>query len=192
MNAAAIGIAVFAAVLTAELLGDKLLFTIASLGARYRPAAIFGGLVPAQMTKMAAAVLAGDFIARLPATVVTLVSVLTFALTAVVIWRARPDDSGPAGGIARGESRHGAALAFSTVLLTEWGDAGQLAAIAMAAQYREPWIVWAAATAALTTKGLIALSLGGALQSRVPAPVLRVSGTSVCVLMAVLSALAVD
>lgn len=192
MSAAAIAVAVFGAVLTAELLGDKTLFTIASLAARYRPAAIFSGLVPAQMAKMAVAVLAGGFVARLPVRIVTVVSVLTFALTAVALWRMRSGSDGvPAGEHRVGGTWRGVALAFSAVFFTEWGDPGQLAAATMVARYGAPWVVWGAATGALVMKGLLALTLGRRLRHYIPRKALRMSAAGVCAVLAVLAALAI-
>jgi putative Ca2+/H+ antiporter (TMEM165/GDT1 family) len=183
--------ATFIAVLTAELVGDKMVFTIASLASRYRPLVVLAGLMPAQMMKMGAAVLAGGFIARLPPTMVAVISALTFGLTAVVLYRRRaPDetlDPGATAGNASGA--RGMALAFSAVFFTEWGDPGQLAAAALAAHYGTRWIVWCAATAALFTKGLLAVTLGRGLRRHFPQATMRLTAAAICALMAVLSAL---
>jgi putative Ca2+/H+ antiporter (TMEM165/GDT1 family) len=183
----------FIAVLTAELVGDKMVFTIASLTSRYRPLVVLAGLMPAQMMKMGVAVLAGGFIGRLPATVVAVASALTFGLTAVVLFRTRApneiDDPRTQAGNAGGA--RGVALAFSAVFFTEWGDPGQLAAAALAAHYGTRWIVWCAATAALFTKGLLAVTLGRGLRRHFPQAAMRLSAAAVCALMAVLSAFAI-
>jgi len=192
VSLAAVVVAVFAAVLTAELLGDKIFLAIASLSAQYRPSAILGGLLPAQMAKMAVAVLAGGFVARLPVTLVTMASVLTFALTAVALWRKRcGGGDAPTRKDGVGSSWRGVALGFGAVFFTEWADPGQLAAAAMVARYGRPWVVWGAATGALAMKGLLALTLGRGLRRYIPHTALRISAAGVCAVLAVLAALAI-
>ncbi len=178
----------YIAVLTAELIGDKMVFTVASLSARYRPAVVLAGLLPAQMLKMGAAVLAGDVIRRLPPLVVAAVSVCTFAATAAYLWP-REGAAPPAPAAApEPDGRRGVLLAFSAVFLAEWGDVGQLTAAALTARFHLPLVVWCAATAAMVTKSVLAVWLGFGLRRYVPRRKARVAAAVVCMVMAVLSA----
>lgn len=49
------------------------------------------------------------------------------------------------------------------------------------------WTVWWAATAALSTKALLALVLGRGLRRHLPRPVVRVGAAAVCLTLAVLA-----
>lgn len=189
MDPLVIAVSAYVAVLTAELIGDKMVFTAASLSARYRPSLVLAGLVPAQMLKMGAAVLAGDVIRHLPPLAVAVVSVCTFAATAAYLWP-KADAAPPAAAAPpRSDGRRGVMLAFSAVFLAEWGDVGQLTAAALTARFHQPLVVWGAATAALVTKSVLAVSLGIGLRRYVPRRAARVAAAVVCVAMALLSAM---
>jgi len=189
VNPLVVAASAYVAVLTAELIGDKMAFTAASLSARYRPTLVLTGLVPAQMLKMGAAVLAGDVVRHLPPLVVAAVSVCTFAATAAYLWPKA--DSAPPRTAAAPEvdGRRGVLLAFSAVFFAEWGDVGQLTAAALTARFHLPLLVWCAATAALVTKSVLAVWLGFGLRRYVSRRAARVAAAVTCVAMAVLSAL---
>jgi putative Ca2+/H+ antiporter (TMEM165/GDT1 family) len=152
--------------------------------------AVLCGLVPAFMGKTLAAVLLGHVVAQLPHAVVTWVTVFTFLLSAVMIWREHPAELAlvPAGG----EWRRAAPMAFAAVFFTEWADAGQLVTAGLAARYPSPLIVWSAATLALTTKGVLALSIGVGLRRVVPETFMRYGAITVCLAMAIISASGID
>ena len=65
-------LATYGTVLLSELLGDKSIYTISSLGMRFRPLYVFCGFTAAFMVKMSVAVLLGQMIAELPRSVVSL------------------------------------------------------------------------------------------------------------------------
>ena len=165
-----------------------MIFGVASLTSRYPAKAVFTGLVPAQMLKMAAAVLFGAWLMSLPRSIIVGVSALTFAAAALALWRR--DAHAPATETAADPPRstwHGAVLGFSTVFFTEWGDVGQIATAALVTRYGSPWIVWIAATAALVTKGALAATLGRGLTRYLPRKSLRVGATALCVVLAIVS-----
>jgi putative Ca2+/H+ antiporter (TMEM165/GDT1 family) len=60
-------------------------------------------------------------------------------------------------------------------------------AAALSARFHAPVVVWAAASAALLTKGALALALGVGLRRYLPRHVLRYAAVVVCVGMAVLA-----
>jgi putative Ca2+/H+ antiporter (TMEM165/GDT1 family) len=186
LNAAPLLALTYTTVLTAELLGDKMIFGVASLIARYPTRAVFAGLVPAQMLKMAAAVLFGAWLMSLPRSIVIALSAITFAAAALALWRRDGHESATETAEHSPRSMwHGALLGFSTVFFTEWGDVGQIATAALVTRYGSPWIVWSAATAALVTKGALAATLGRGLTRYVPTKSLRVGATALCVVLAI-------
>lgn len=182
--------AVYGAVFAAELVGDRSLFAISALGARFGMGAVLCGLVPAFMGKALAAVLLGHVVAQLPHALVTWVTVFTFLVSAVLIWRERP--AAPALLPSGGEWRRVAPMAFAAVFFTEWADAGQLVTAGLAARYPSPLIVWSAATLALTTKGVLALSVGVGLRRVVPETFMRYGAVAVCLGMGIISAYGID
>lgn len=182
----AILIAAYTTVLVTEMVGDKTLYTVSALASRYRAPAIFAGLAPAFMGKMLAAVLLGGLISRLPATLLTAVTAISFVVAAAAIWRAHPERE-PALDVSDGRWTRGAAIAFSSTFFTEWGDVGMVTAATLAARFHAPAVVWLAATAALLTKGALALLLGVGFRRYLPRHVLRYAAVAVCLVMAVIT-----
>jgi putative Ca2+/H+ antiporter (TMEM165/GDT1 family) len=147
----------YTAVLLAEMLGDKLAYTAGVLATRYRLTPILTGMAAAFAVKMGAAVWLGSIIASLPPVVVAAASVAGFAGVVLALWWRPPaaeelPSTQPAAKIG--------GLTFTAVVLSEWGDPGQVAAAAMAAKFDAPVAVWLAAVAAMMTKSAVLASLG--------------------------------
>jgi putative Ca2+/H+ antiporter (TMEM165/GDT1 family) len=181
----------FAAVFVSELVGDRTMFAVGALAARWRPLPVFLGTLPAFAAKAGAAVLFGRTIARLPGWLVATVSALTFAGAAIAAWRDRAPDPAPEPP-SPAVWRRGALGGFLAVFLTEWADVGQLTTAALAARFGLPTVVWVGAVLALATKSLLAATLGLGLRRYVARPTLRLGATALCVVLAVLAALRVD
>jgi putative Ca2+/H+ antiporter (TMEM165/GDT1 family) len=181
-------LATYGTIFVSELLGDKSIYTISSLGMRFRPLYVFCGFTSAFMIKMSGAVLLGQVIAELPRSVVSLTSAATFFLTALVIWFKRSNERSIRHEHENYFSR-AALITFAAILFSEWGDIGQITAATLTARYRLPLIVWLGATLALVTKGLLALALGRSLRKCIPLHVLRPVAVSLCVTMGVISAI---
>ncbi|MCA1592624.1 MAG: TMEM165/GDT1 family protein [Acidobacteria bacterium] len=182
-------LATYATVFLSELLGDKSIYTISSLAMRFRPLYVFSGFTVAFMAKMLIAVLLGQVIAELPASLVTITSAVTFFVAALVIWFKRKDD----GSVRREHDEHfsrAALITFAAIFFSEWGDIGQITAATLTARYQMPLLVWLAATSALITKGLLAMTLGRGLRRRVPQRILRPVSASLCLIMGVVSVIA--
>lgn len=180
-------LAAYGTVFLAELLGDKTIYTISSLTMRYRPLYVFFGVAAAFMMKMLVAVLLGQVIAELPTSLVAGVSTATFFVTALVIWFKRKDDEAD----RREEGGYfskAALVSFAAIFFSEWGDVGQVTAATLTARYQMPLVVWLGATLALITKGLLAMTLGRGLRKRIPHRVLRPLSVSLCLIMAIISA----
>jgi len=178
--------AVYVTVLAAELLGDKSIYTIGTLAARFRLRFVVIGVAAAFAAKMGVAVLAGEALAQLPRGLIAAASSLTFFATAFFLWHKRPDDEETPSDAAL---PHAGAVSFGAIFLTEWADAGQIAAAAMTARFGRPLLVWTAATAAMMTKGLLAMLLAVPLRRHLPRTTLRYVALTVCVVMGILAAL---
>jgi putative Ca2+/H+ antiporter (TMEM165/GDT1 family) len=185
MNAAAIATTVFAAVLLAELAGDRSLYAIASLSARFGIRAVLIGAAPAYALKTAAAVLAANALSRLPHPLIAAVSCATCLLAAWTVWR-REKERADAGAAAR--LSRPSLVAFASVAFTEWGDPGQLATALMAVRFHAAFIVWSSATAALLTKSMAATVVGLTARRYLELRWLRVAAVAVCIVSAAFSA----
>jgi Ca2+/H+ antiporter, TMEM165/GDT1 family len=185
-------VTLYLAVLLAELLGDKTLYTVGTLATEYPLASVLGGAGVAVAAKMAVAVLLGNVVACLPALVVSIVSAASFLVMAVTLWRAKPESKGAESSPKSGSWARGTSAAFLAIFLTEWADFGQIATAALVAEYGHPLLVWVAASLAMLTKVVVAAVFGMGFRRWVPRCVLRPVTTAVCVLMAVLAALRVE
>ena len=150
--------ATYIAVLGAEVVGDKLLYTIGVLAGRYSRLSIVAGTTAAFMFKMGAAVAVGAAITRLPRSIVLATTGASFLWIAWNVWRQHASET------ADPEARSALLLSFSAVVFSEWGDLGQLTAAAMAARFVQPLVVWIAAVLAMMTKSVLAMTVGARLR----------------------------
>jgi putative Ca2+/H+ antiporter (TMEM165/GDT1 family) len=158
---------VYTAVFLTEIVGDRSLYTIGGLVTRFGPAQVMGGISAAFGLKMLLAVALGETLALLPAGVIRALAIASLVGAAAMIWReSRERGAGEAPAPACGT--HPVLVAFAAVFFIEWADPGQLAAAMLSARYHAPAVVWAAATAALVTKGALAMTLGVAVRRWVP------------------------
>lgn len=178
----------FGTVFIAELIGDKNIYTIGSLSMRFRPLYVFIGFTLAFMLKMLAAVLLGQLIAELPTIIVAFVSAFTFFVTALVIWFKKRDET-LAPHDYDGYFSKAVLISFAAIFFSEWADIGQITAATLTQQSRMPVIVWFGATAALITKGLLAMTLGRGLRRHVPQHIIRPLSASLCLILAIVSAI---
>lgn len=168
----------FGAVFIAEIAGDKTLYSVGALGARYRAAYVLAGVAPACAAKMLVAVLLAQALRELATPTLSWISAGTFVLSALIVFRDREHhtkDDRPVGGIAS---------AFMAIFFTEWGDPGQLAAAAWAARTAAPSAVWAGATSAMLLKAVGALWLGARLARTVPQRTVRLVAVGTLLSMA--------
>ena len=78
----------YIAVLAAEVVGDKFLYTTGILATRYRATPMIAGIALAFMVKMGAAVLVGDALARLPRPLLAVVAAAGVVIVAARFWHA--------------------------------------------------------------------------------------------------------
>jgi putative Ca2+/H+ antiporter (TMEM165/GDT1 family) len=172
----------YTTVLLAELVGDKSVYTVAALGLRFRPSPVLIGITLAFMGKMLAAVLFGKVILHALGHWTDVLSALGFFACALFIWFKEPQVA------LRNEVRergwlHAAAISFSSLFFTEWGDTGQIAAAALAAHTHALVWVWFGGTLALLTKGSLAMTVGVRLSMVVPERFIRtIASASYCLL----------
>lgn len=184
-------LAVYAAVLTAELVGDKTLYTLGPLSSRYGCSPVLAGATVACMAKMAAAVLLGDLLGRLPTWIIATSSAVTFFWMALLLYRRKPGTE-----IARDPGGrhwwHGALIGFGSSFFSEWADVGQITAAVLAARLKLPLLVWTGATLAVVTKSVASATVGLGLRRWVPDGALRVLSVCVYLVMGTLAILRVD
>ena len=169
-------LAAYLTVFTAELIGDKLLYTLSALAMRYRSVPVLCGAGLAFSGKMLAAVMLGGLIAQLPVKVVAPLSAITFFTMALALSFKRTSRE-PVERDTEHWSR-AAVVSFSVVFFSEWGDMGQIAAATLSARFEAPLTVLSAATLAMVTKAALAVTMGKGLAERVPEGILRYSGVS--------------
>ena len=78
-------------VLIVELVGDKSIYTVASLALRFRLGLVFSAMAVAFGGKMLAAVLLGKVIVQVPAHWATILSAVVFFSAAIFIWFKKPE-----------------------------------------------------------------------------------------------------
>ncbi|HEV8241149.1 MAG TPA: TMEM165/GDT1 family protein [Thermoanaerobaculia bacterium] len=181
-----IATASFLTVFVAELVGDKSLYAISSLASRHDGRVVLAGVATAFMGKMGIAVALGHQLARIPPPAVALASACGFLGSGALLWRR---ESRTAETLSTGGWHRAGAVSFASLFLTEWGDAGQLAAAALAVQVASPLAVWLGATVALCAKAALAVGVGVRARSLLPVGALRIVAAACCCLLATLSLL---
>jgi putative Ca2+/H+ antiporter (TMEM165/GDT1 family) len=184
---ASVALTAFATVLTAEMVGDRSLCGIGALAARLNVVPLLVGMGVAFMAKALAAVLLGAWVGHVAGATVSLISAASFLVSAALLrWREEADGDGEPARLRATDARwlSAAPVAFSSVFFTEWADVGQLTTAALTARYHAPLAVWIGASAALATKGALAVTLGVGLRRVLPATQLRRAGIALCLIMA--------
>jgi len=179
----------FGAVFIAEIVGDKLLYTTGILSARYRTVPVMIGVLAAFMLKMAAAVLAGEWIRNLAPAVVAALTAVSFIGLAIALWF-KPIEKHEEKREETAASK-AAMVSFATVFFSEWGDVGQITAATMAARFSAPVLVWAGAVVAMSTKGFLAASAGAGIRrwivERISPQIIRYAGVAVMLILCIAS-----
>ena len=180
--------ATFGAVFLAEIVGDKLLYTTGVLASRYRTLPIMIGMGAAFMAKMGVAVLIGEAISRLPRLLVAAITAASFIGVAFTLWR---KDDQYRQERDKHEAHKAAMISFAAIVLSEWGDVGQVTTAAMAAKHHFGFVVWLGAVSAMITKGSLAAFLGAGIRrwihNRVSPAVVRYVGVSLLLVLGSLS-----
>ena len=187
-NVLGLGVTVFTVIFLLEL-PDKTALAALLLATRHRPLPIFLGTAAAFVIQSAVAVAAGSIFALLPREPVRIGAGILFLVMAALLVRQnlKKTEVQEEREVEREEQRHRRPFvtAFIVVFVAEWGDLTQLATAALQARYREPVVVFVAATLALWTVSAIAVGLGNRLGAWIPERPLQFAAAGVMVLVAI-------
>src|SRR3984957_2820116 len=139
---------VFGVVFVAEL-PDKTALAALVLATKHRPIPVLLGAAAALAIQSLVAVAAGSLVSLLPSRPVHIVSGVVFLVSAVLMWRKEEDVPGSEDSRAPTGFWRSTWLVFGVVFIAEWGDLTQVATATLAARYRQPLLVFSAATLAL-------------------------------------------
>jgi putative Ca2+/H+ antiporter (TMEM165/GDT1 family) len=183
-----LGVTVFTVIFLLEL-PDKTALAALLLATRHRPLPIFLGTAAAFVIQSAVAVVAGSLFGLLPREPVRIGAGILFLVMAALLVRQnlKKTEVEEEREVEREEQRHRRPFvtAFIVVFVAEWGDLTQLATAALQARYREPVVVFVAATLALWAVSAIAVGLGNRLGAWIPERPLQFAAAAVMVLVAV-------
>jgi putative Ca2+/H+ antiporter (TMEM165/GDT1 family) len=176
----------FWTVSVAELVGDKSIYTVASLSLRFRTRRMLVGMFLAFGGKMLVAVVIGQALVQIPSHWTAILSTVIFFTSALLIWFKKPK---PLPDQTSKETSWSRAMLvpFAVLFLTEWCDAGQISAVALTAQFHVPLATWLGGTLAMMTKGSLAITLGLKLKDRISERRLRALATASCCILGVIS-----
>jgi putative Ca2+/H+ antiporter (TMEM165/GDT1 family) len=154
-------LSVFGVIFIAEL-PDKTALAALVLATKYRPLPVFLGAALALTVQSLVAVAAGGLLSLLPPRPVHVGAGVLFLVFAVLMWCRRRDEDEQRTAHVPAEPTFLRATAgvFGVVFLAEWGDLTQLGTATLAARYREPLIVFSAATLALWCVTAVAVVAG--------------------------------
>jgi putative Ca2+/H+ antiporter (TMEM165/GDT1 family) len=176
----------FWTVLVAELVGDKSIYTIASLALRYRARVVITAITAAFACKMLAAVLLAGLLAHLQSRWTDILSACAFFVSAFFLWFKEPEPVPKVRAVNPGWWR-AAMVCFASIFLTEWGDPSQIAVAALTVKFHSSLATWLGGTLAMTAKGSLAIALGIRLSDRLPQTMLRTLATASCCILGILA-----
>ena len=188
INVLGLGVTVFTVIFLLEL-PDKTALAALLLATRHRPLPVFLGTAAAFLVQSAVAVAAGSLLSLLPREPIRIGAGILFLIMAAILIRRnlKKTEVEEAGQVQQQERRHRRPFvtAFTVVFIAEWGDLTQLATAALQARYREPVIVFTAATVALWAVAAIAIALGNRLGAWIPERPLQFAAAGVMVVVAI-------
>jgi putative Ca2+/H+ antiporter (TMEM165/GDT1 family) len=175
----------FWTVFVAELVGDKSIYSIASLSLRFRAGVVFTGITVAFAFKMLAAVLLVRLLIRLHFWT-DFLSAVAFFFSAFFLWIREPDSIQEPNS-ANSSWWRGVMACFLTLFLTEWGDPSQIALAALSTKFHSLLGPWLGGTLGMAAKGVLAMALGVKLRDRLPLNSLRVIASASFLVLGILA-----
>jgi putative Ca2+/H+ antiporter (TMEM165/GDT1 family) len=166
--------------------GDKSIYTIASLALRYRARVVLIAITAAFACKMLAAVLLAGLLVHLQSHWTDILSAVAFFLSAFFLWFKEPEPVREERAAGPGWWR-AAVVSFASIFLTEWGDPSQIAVAALTVKFHSSLATWMGGTLAMTAKGGLAIALGIRLSDRLPQRTLRTLATASCCVLGILA-----
>ncbi len=185
----AFGAGVFGLIFLLEL-PDKTALASLLLATRHPPLPIFVGAALAFVVQSVVAVFAGSLLGLLPREPVRIAAGLFFFVLAALALRTPSEqlEAEEAQEVQRIQRRFHRPLfmAFAAVFTAEWGDLTQLATATLQARYRQPVLIFIAATLALWAATAVAVTAGNRLGRLVPERPLRYAAAGVMVIVGAL------
>lgn len=180
------GFLVSAAVVALAEIGDKTQLLAILLAGRWRkPIPIVFGILAATLLNHALAAWAGTLVAGwLTRTMLAFVLAISFA--AMALWALIPDKAETERRATRGARSVFLATAIA-FFLVEMGDKTQIATAALAANWRNVWIVAAGTTLGMLAANIPAVLLGEALLRRAPLRLVRYLSAGIFVVMGMIA-----
>ena len=175
----------FWTVFVAELVGDKSIYSIASLSLRFRASVLFTGITAAFAGKMLVAVLLAKVLVRLHFWT-DFLSAVAFFVSAFFLWIEEPEAIQTPKAASEGWWP-GLAVCFGALFFTEWGDPSQIAVAALSVKshtWLEPWL---GGTLAMAAKGALAMTVGIKIRDWFPQKMLRTVATASFLLLGILA-----
>jgi putative Ca2+/H+ antiporter (TMEM165/GDT1 family) len=188
---------VFGTIFLVEL-PDKTFIATLVLSTRFRPLLVWIGVASAFLLQTLVAVTVGGLLAQLPRTPIQVVAALMFLVGGILLIRgagkadeeeAETEEEFSHKGAATATGVKAVATSFAVLFLAEWGDLSQLFTASMVITHDQPLSVGVGAFAALATVSGMAALLGRALLTRIRLATIRRIGGTVCLVIAVVSAL---
>jgi putative Ca2+/H+ antiporter (TMEM165/GDT1 family) len=188
---------VFGLIFVVEL-PDKTFIATLVLSTRFRPLLVWVGVALAFLVQTLVAVLLGGLLARLPRTPVEVFATVMFLVGGFLLLRGAADADKEELETVEEFSHKGAATAhgltvvatsFMVLFLAEWGDLSQLLTASLVIKYDDPLSVGVGAFAALAAVSGLGALIGRVLLTRMRLSTIRRVGGSVCLLLALVSAL---
>jgi len=153
-------------------LGDKTLYTVLLLSARYQALPVLVGACTAFVAQGAIAVGLGSILALLPARAVQWVTAAVFLFFGLMLLFKEEKESDLSA--EKTIPTHRTALTtFGLIFAAEWGDATQVGSAALVARFRAPFQVFIGATLGLWLGTVLAVVVGRWLGPRLPGRALR-------------------
>jgi putative Ca2+/H+ antiporter (TMEM165/GDT1 family) len=160
----------FGLIFVAEL-PDKTAYTMLLLAARGRPVQVFVGSCAAFALQGLVAVALGSLAARLPPDAIRYLAAAMFLGFGLWLLFSKMEPETQAAYLSKNRAL---LQAFALVFLAELGDATQLGTAALVARLQhDRWSVYLGSTLALWCVGLLAVTIGGTVGSRIPKRALR-------------------
>ncbi len=180
------GISVFVVIFLLEL-PDKTALATLLLATRHRPLMVFIGVALAFAVQSVVGVVAGSLLTLLPRDLVRVVAGLIFIGMAAVLVRRnlKAEEVEEAKEVEKEERKYRAPIvtSFMVIFVSEWADLSQLATAALQARYKQPLIVFSAATLALWTVSAIAIVIGNRLGALLPEKPLQYAAAGLMVVV---------
>lgn len=176
-------------------LPDKTFVATLVLATRYRPLAVWLGVISAFLVQCAVAVAAGRLLNLLPENLVQGVVAALFAAGAVLLFRSarrshaeeRADEQRTPAHPQGGLRAYGAS--FLVLFAAEWGDLSQLLTAGLVARGNNVFGVFLGSWLGLAAVSGAAVLLGRALLKRVRLSLIRYAASAICLIFAVVTAI---